>query len=654
MTPTEDRLRAVLAETAGAVREDTLRPLIVPGRRRRRWPRVATPIAAAAAVVAVLVAEVAVGQMAGPPKAAGRTAGAAPTAGKSARGMAYDAANGTIYVALTRYSFPRGGRLRHGNGPRVHGEPDSLAMISAAACNASNTGGCAQVSYAPTGGRGAAAVAVDERTHTAYVLNSGSDTVAVINTATCNAATTSGCAQNPARVRIPYAGNGLAVNPQTDTIYVAESSQTKPPMIQAEMSVINGAACNASDTGGCAGPPAATVTLGTGRFLSPEITVDPGTDTVYAAGAGLAVYNGRTCTGTDTQGCTVPLARIHPLISGFAPSIAVDAPAGTIYASTALVQADGGVVVAISRNTCNALDTTGCTRLATIRGGPGPTGVAADPQTHTLYVANEPSAVSMVNTATCNATSVSSCSQFPAAFPVGSYPGQIVVSPAAHTVYVLNVQAGNVSVINSATCNATDTRGCPAKSPAGTPRAAPYSCGPIVSAYEAGEPAGPPARTSVRVASGAAGRQAWSLWAKKGVADPYGIELGGLVLNGRWYPLCSHGLSPGPDGNLQLVDAGARGIVYGYIQHPTKVTIRLGNHHPRWTPESVLLAGTTFFIFQLPRSACAYRGLAVNAWQGKHWGGYSNASYGTCLPGQIVNVAVGRSSWGPDYQGQHW
>jgi hypothetical protein len=260
----------------------------------------------------------------------------------------------------------------------------------------------------------------------------------------------------------------------------------------------------------------------------------------------------------------------------------------------------------------------------------------------------------MINTAACNASSARACARFPAAFPVGSDPKQIVVSPATHTVYVLNYESGNVSVINSAACNATHTRGCPTEPPAGTPGETPYSCDGVVSAYQAGEPAGPPASTSVRVASGTAGTQAWSLWARKGVVDPYGIEQGGLVLNGRWYPLCRRELSAGPDGDLALADAGAHGIVYGYIQHPTKVTIRLGSHSPRWTPQSVQLPGTTFFIFQLPRSACAYHGLAVNAWQGKHWGGYSNASYGTCLPNQIVSTTAGWATWGPDYHGQHW
>jgi hypothetical protein len=50
----------------------------------------------------------------------------------------------------------------------------------------------------------------------------------------------------------------------------------------------------------------------------------------------------------------------------------------------------------------------------------------------------------------------------------------------------------------------------------------------------------------VRAASGSADGVGWSLWAKGGIPDPYGIEQGGVVLNGRWYGLCGTPLSAGP------------------------------------------------------------------------------------------------------------
>ena len=661
MTPTEERLRAVLAETAGTVREDTLRPLAVPARRQRRWPRVAAPIAAAAAVVTVLGIEIAVGRMAAPPKPAN---GAAPPAlaikvGNLAQHMAYDGANGTLYVAVTQYTPRHDHRSRHGAGPSFRIEPGTLAMVNAAACNASNSSGCAHVSYAPTGGRGAAAVVVDERTHTAYVLNRLSKTVAVINTATCNALNTSGCSQHPALVRLPASPASLAINPQTGSLYVAASELGhSPPRVAAKMLVINGASCNASDTGGCTAP-VSVVPLSAEPGVIPDITVDPATDTIYIGGPDLAIVDGRTCNATDTLGCVKVLATVPADGSGVQPRIALDPLNGTLYKTVAAPTAGSGTVALVNAKTCNAVDATGCAaHRATIRGGPEPTAVTADPAASTLHVTNGPGAVSMIDMARCNVSSVRACTQFPAAFPtafpVGTDPQQIVVSPAMHTVYVLNSGSGNVSVINSATCNATDTRGCPRNPPAGTRGQTPYTCDGIVSAYKDGAPAGPLTRTSALVALGKAGSQDWSLWARKGVVDPYGVEQGGLVLNGRWYSLCHDQLSAGADAEFDLVNAGTHGIVYGFIQHPTKVSIRLGNHSPRWTPQSAQLPGTTFFIFQLPRSACAYHGLTVNAWQGKHWGGYSNASYGACLPNQIVKVTVGRATWGPGVQGQHW
>ena len=634
MTPTEERLTAVLAETANTVREDTLRPLTLPRRARRRWPRALAPIAAAAAVVLVLGGEIVVEQLTGTPKA---PSGAAkpPTIqiGKNVTGMAYDGANGTVYLSVTRYLRDRGhrGGFRPGGG--------TMAMVSAATCNAAITRGCAHLVRVPTGGRGVLDVAVNERTHTVYVLNNGPQMVTVLNADTCNASTTRGCSR-AAHVRLPGQAAGLTVNPRTGAVYVPETAPVG-------MSVINGNTCDASDTSGCAAAPV-SVSLSSGaRLQPPSVAVDPGTDTVYLAVQDLVrVIDGRRCNGTDVQGCTTALATVG--LPAYPSGMTIDPAAGTIYA------ASFRAMTVIGLKTCNALDTTGCAvPPATIRAGPGPGPSAADPATNTIYVASEPSSVSMVNSATCRAGAVSTCPEFPASFPVGSYPLRIAADPAAHTVYILGWQGG-LSVVNAATCNATDRHGCPTQPAPRTPKVTPYTCDGAVSAYDSGAPAAPIAQGTVRVASGLVGDTAWSVWAKKGVIDPYGIEQGGLMLNGRWYALCDSGLSAGPDANFELIDAGAQGIVYGFIQHPDKVTIRLGDHRPQWTPLQVRLRGTTFFIFQLPRSACAYRGLAVNAWQGKRWGGYSNRSFGPCVPNQIVPVTVGRGSWGPQFQGQHW
>jgi hypothetical protein len=117
----------------------------------------------------------------------------------------------------------------------------------------------------------------------------------------------------------------------------------------------------------------------------------------------------------------------------------------------------------------------------------------------------------------------------------------------------------------------------------------------------------------------------WSLWAKNGIPDPYGIEQGGVVLNGSWYGLCGMPLSAGPDANFELIDTGGRGVVYGFIQHPYRVAVTLSSAGERLPLSSVLLHGTTFFIARLPRSACSYHAMTLRAResQGPAWSGSS-------------------------------
>ena len=65
----------------------------------------------------------------------------------------------------------------------------------------------------------------------------------------------------------------------------------------------------------------------------------------------------------------------------------------------------------------------------------------------------------MINGATRNATT-SGCGQHPSARTVGFGPSAIAFDPATRAVAVTNIEDTSVSVINAATCNATDTAGC--------------------------------------------------------------------------------------------------------------------------------------------------------------------------------------------------
>ena len=68
-------------------------------------------------------------------------------------------------------------------------------------------------------------VAVDNATHTVYVANNADNTVSVINAATCNARDTADCGQHPATVKVGAAPIGDAVDQRTDTVYVVNTGE---------------------------------------------------------------------------------------------------------------------------------------------------------------------------------------------------------------------------------------------------------------------------------------------------------------------------------------------------------------------------------------------------------------------------------------------
>ena len=76
----------------------------------------------------------------------------------------------------------------------------------------------------------------------------------------------------------------------------------------------------------------------------------------------------------------------------------------------------------------------------TISVGIGPNGVAVNPSTNTVYVANDAgNSVSVINGSTNTVTATVS---------VGSFPNSVAVNPSTNTVYVANANDNSVSVIN--------------------------------------------------------------------------------------------------------------------------------------------------------------------------------------------------------------
>ena len=99
-------------------------------------------------------------------------------------------------------------------------------------------------------GGGPFAVALDSVTHTAYVANQSANDLSVINTRSCNARDTAGCGQVPVTVA---AGNGpaaLAVDQATGTVYVTSGGISFSGTGD-QLAVINAATCNSKTTSGC-------------------------------------------------------------------------------------------------------------------------------------------------------------------------------------------------------------------------------------------------------------------------------------------------------------------------------------------------------------------------------------------------------------------
>jgi DNA-binding beta-propeller fold protein YncE len=239
--------------------------------------------------------------------------------------VAVNPATDTVYVTVIPASGPTGG-------------PSTVWVFNGATCNATDSAGCAQVPHSVTVGFYAQALAVNTVTDTIYVANFadstgdafGGNTVSVIDGITCNATDTVGCAHAPQTIILGPAFTtpaGVAIDQATDTIYVADLENGEGPGM---VSVINGAACNATITTGCGQIPP-TVTVGFGSF---GIAFDPANRTIVVTNiedTSVSVIDAATCNAVVSSSCGAAQPK---LAVGRAPSAAaVDPVAGTVYVS---------------------------------------------------------------------------------------------------------------------------------------------------------------------------------------------------------------------------------------------------------------------------------------------------------------------------------
>jgi DNA-binding beta-propeller fold protein YncE len=332
----------------------------------------------------------------------------------------------------------------------------TVSVINMARCNSRNMSGCARKWPVVAVGMVPLGIAVDEATDTIYVANASDGTVSVINGATCNAGDTPGCAQKPTTVRVGAFGDAVAVDPVTNMVFV--TNQNAQP---GTVSVIDGNSCNGSHPSGCAHQPFTTIKVGGGPS---GIAVNPVTNTIYVANTGedsnnipvpdgntLSLIDGATCKVADKPEC-VPVGTVR--VGGAPANVAIDPGTNSVYVANTgdNTHAPTGTVSVVNGTNCDATNVSGCASQAPpqVPVGMDPVSTAFDKATDTVYVTNHnDQTVSVINAARCNATRMSGCKARPPAVTVGREPSWAVVNLALHTVYVVLQAAHYVAVLGS-------------------------------------------------------------------------------------------------------------------------------------------------------------------------------------------------------------
>ncbi len=391
----------------------------------------------------------------------------------------------------------------------VGGNSDSIAVIDISSCNATNTSGCAQTPKqvvfpgSTLWGGGTvpfglpAFMDLDETTHTLYVPDATEGPIYILDTSTCNGGTQT--CSSP--IQTSAHGDGVVVERAHHSVFIVQAINfsdqvqildssicnstnqsgcgTPPsqnfttsffPIVPATvdeathtlympslfpniLAVIDTSVCNASTTAGCAN--LAQVQVGAVGFAA---VFDPQTKTVYVENylsTSMSVVNGATCNAVNHSGCNqkppILATGIDPAPFGYNPATQ------TLYVSSQ----DTNFAWVLDGSKCNATRTDGCTRNApTTPAGNGPSGLDINPNTTTLYVANQSdNAVSVIDASTCNQHQLAGCNQTWQTAPVGSGPFRLSVNKTTNSIYVAGFD-GTVSIINGATCNAAVNSSC--------------------------------------------------------------------------------------------------------------------------------------------------------------------------------------------------
>lgn len=240
-------------------------------------------------------------------------------------------------------------------------------------------------------GNGAFGVAFDSVGHSAYVANTGANSVSVVDTTSRTVTATIGVGRHPV---------GVAVDPSTRTVYVTNFDDASVSVIDMASSKVIARISVGNHPGG--------------------VAVDPDARIAYVTdGDNASVSVIETTTHTVTG--TVP--------TGKGPSrVAIDQTAHRLFVTN-------------TDPTVTVIDTTNRTVIGSVALRVHPAGIAVDSASHTAYIASgDDASVSFVDTISLGVT---------ASVPVGQRPAGVAVDAPTNTAYVANYSGGSVSVIDT-------------------------------------------------------------------------------------------------------------------------------------------------------------------------------------------------------------
>lgn len=346
---------------------------------------------------------------------------------------------------------------------------DTVSVVDTSVCHGGMTSGCNQNWLTiPVGkGKGPLNAAINGTTDTVYVADIASNTVSVIDGATCNASTHTGCSTVPPVVQVGVSPRTIAIDESTNTIYVDNNNNGRPGTV----SVIDGSHCDAADTSGCSGA-LATVTVGTNPI---GLAFDPVNNTVYVANAAqngpntLSMIDASSCNATARAGC----ARTPPTVTVAKNVFNVDIDLSTDTVYVAGWSPVRGYVSVIDGASCNAHITAGCGNpQPAVKVGSDNIGIVVDQATHNVFVPNQgDSTVSVVDGSSCNARIARGCDQSAPTGGVGFNPGRVghdALDPATGTLYVASQNENKVYVLDVDACTLTHPAGCRRAAPTTT------------------------------------------------------------------------------------------------------------------------------------------------------------------------------------------